>query len=147
MPNESLPEYLDRLIERVFVSRKFSGPRSNQIDADNLAYFIEDEVTGRPCPIDDSADHFLLRTFHAMREDYLTRPLPIYVEPAPVCGEIPWRNMHVEVCRTCKRPTDEGVMYCSASSHLNIRTKMTADQPGVVREISKAIPLRKEDEE
>lgn len=145
--DQTLTEYLDNLIERAYVVRTPGQyPKSTRATEESVRYYIENEVTGRPVPIDDSADHFLLMSFHRLREEYLTRPLPVYVEPAPVCGEIPWRNMHVEICNTCKRSNDEPSMFCSAG-HLDIRTKMTADQPGKVREISRTIPLRKEDEE
>ena len=145
MAEQSLPEYLDHLISRAYVTTRYTGRLqvSTRATDASIRHYIEDDVTGRPVPIDDSADHFLLMSFHRLREEYLDRPLPVYEEPKPVSGEIPWRNMHVELCSTCGRSTDEPSSFCSAG-HLDIRTRMTADQPGVVREISRILPLKDE---
>jgi hypothetical protein len=161
MADQSLPEYLDQLIERAYVSRKRGEyPKSLRATEVSVRHYIEDEETGRAVPIDDSADHFLLMSFHRLRDELLDRPIPentgfygsVYhsngtrSEGDTAIGEVAWRNKHEEFCNTCKMPTDRPSGFCSAG-HLDIRTNMTADQPGKVRTISRTIPLRKEDEE
>lgn len=160
MVDKTLPNYLDQLIERAYVSRKRGEyPKSLRATEESVRHHIEDEVTGRPRPIDDSADHFLLMSFHKLREELLEKPVPestgffgsVYhangtrSEVDTASGEIQWRNKHDELCETCGKSTDEDSLFCSAG-HLDIRTNMTADQPGIVRMISRMIPLRKEDE-
>lgn len=90
---ESLPEYLDRLIGRVYVTlvrgRGYAIQRATET---SVRFYMESEETGRAVPINDSADHFLLTHFHRLREEFLDRPLPVYEEPKPVSGEIPWRE-------------------------------------------------------
>ncbi len=156
-----LGDYLDHLIERAYVSRKRGEyPKVHRASEASVRFYIEDEVTGRPVPINDSADHFLLMSFHRLREELLEKPVPENTgffgsvryangtigESDTALGEIPWRNKHVEVCQTCNRSTDENSFICSAG-HLDIRTNMTADQPGKVQTISRTIPLREEDSE
>jgi hypothetical protein len=60
--------------------------------------YIEHPSSGRPVPIDDSADHFLLRSFDRCRREYMLAPVPEYhrYSQLPVSGEIPWRVMHHE---------------------------------------------------
>jgi hypothetical protein len=147
--DEKLSTYLDRLIDVAWTGPMDYNRRRKVIQrttAVSIRYYIEDDVTGRPVPIDDSADHFLLTKFHALREEFLDRPLPVYEEPKPISGEIPWRNMHVETCPTCDRSTDDGAITCSNPCHLNVITHMMADQPGVYRpEITRTLPLKDED--
>lgn len=157
---DTLPEYLDGLIERAYIVRTPGQyPKSTRATDASVQYYIENEATGWVVPIDDSADHFLLMSFHRLREEMLDMPVPVNTgfygsvrhtngtvsESDTALGEIPWRNKHEEFCNTCKMPTDRPSGFCSAG-HLDIRTNMTADQPGIVREISRTIPLRKEHE-
>lgn len=95
MAEQSLGEYLDHLIGRAYVTTRFTGRLqvSQRATEASVRHYIEDEVTGRPVPLDDSADHFLLMTFHRLREEFLDRPFPVYEEPKPVSGEIPWREL------------------------------------------------------
>ena len=114
-----LPDYLDHLIDRAYVTTRYTGRLkvSQRATDASIRHYIEDEVTGHAVPVDDSADHFLLMTFHRLREEYLDRPLPVYEEPKPVSGEIPWRVMHSEgreTCYICKEPDDQpGSPFCS----------------------------------
>lgn len=147
MADEPLSNYLDRLISVAYATLvRGVGYKFNDPTAASMVHYIEDEKTGRPVPIDDSADHFLLRSFDELRREYRTRPLPVYEEPAPVCGEIPWRNMHTKLCRTCGRRDDEPSLVCSAG-HLDIRSRLSHTEPGKVMGPGRAIPVKKEDEQ
>jgi hypothetical protein len=166
MADEPLPEYLDRMIYTLygFTQRGIGYVPKNPLHSEMVEY-IEDEKTGRPVPIEDNADHFLLRAFDRLRTEYRTRPLPekgfsfrgsvVYAngclgESDMTYGEIPWRNKHVEICNTCGEDTATQsfrASICSAGGHLVTLTRTMSDQPGVVRTISRTIPLGIKDEE
>lgn len=112
--DEPFAEYLDRMIGRIYVTRKFSGHVTiNDPAEDSAASYIFDDATGRPVPIDDSADHFLLQSFDRARYELLTVPPPVgngmnglrnvaglLEEGNEFCGEIQWRDMHVKPSKT-----------------------------------------------
>lgn len=109
--DEPLTTYLDRMIEAAYVTtergrgRSFHHPAEEAVEA-----LIEDPDLGRPVPIDDSADHFLLRSFDRARREYWAKdPVPDWnfdVNGAVTLhgnrkfdgnsfhGEIPWRTLH-----------------------------------------------------
>jgi hypothetical protein len=111
--DEPLADYLDRLIQAAYVvtergvGRKILNPSTEDIEA-----LIEDEVWGRPVPIEDSADHFLLMSFDRVRREIFTLPMVgsergyvrrldgtydsvAHTQPhAVVTGEITWRKLH-----------------------------------------------------
>ncbi len=111
---EDLGRYVDRMICDLYVEeRRFSGTTkfASPLHSAVIEY-IEDEATGRPHPIDDSADHFLLRHFDLVRRDSLGWRVPSLESCGLVMrysdegegftlfpgnsasGEIPWRSMH-----------------------------------------------------
>jgi hypothetical protein len=112
MADKPLPEYLDQMIYSLYgVTQRGYGYVAKYPLHTEVVEFIEDEKTGRPVPIEDSADHFLLRTFDRVRRDLfqdgripkangLFGRVVSYQRGTSECsecsGEIPWRNMHRE---------------------------------------------------
>lgn len=159
--DDPLSTYLDRLIYSMYGSaqRGYGYVRKDPLHSEVIEY-IEDESTGRPCPIDDSADHYLLRTFDRARRELLLltvdynecrgmviSPSSVYeVISETVCGEIPWRLKHTETCPICKLQTDTPTIFCSVA-HIDIRSRMnvSGNEPGVVSDGSRPIPLREGD--
>lgn len=74
--NEPLSDYVDKLIRDLYVRSKFSGVALLSPSEEEMRDYIEDEDTGRPHPIEDAADHYLLRAFDVVRRDMLSLPLP-----------------------------------------------------------------------
>jgi hypothetical protein len=128
--DEKLGDYLDHMIEDQYVTVErgrgyiFHSPlHSSVID------YIEDERTGRPHPIEDAADHFLLRHFDLARREtfhhsmvgsergYVRRLDGTYESVAHqrdeiISGEVPWRSFHDTQNRDrwrcgCGHPFDE----------------------------------------
>lgn len=68
---EPLADYLDRLIGKMYVSAERGiGYLSKFPRHMEVFEYIEDEATGRPHPIEDAADHYLLRAFDLLRRDF-----------------------------------------------------------------------------
>lgn len=67
---EPLGDYLDRLIYTLYgqVQRGIGYITKHPQHSDVIEY-IEDEATGRPHPIEDAADHYLLRAFDMARRE------------------------------------------------------------------------------
>lgn len=110
MADEPLSEYLDRLIYTLYGStQRGIGYVQKDPSLWDVIEYIEDEKTGRPVPIDDSADHYLLRSFDRMRQWFQNVPpskanglfgrrvqYGIPTECNECSGEIPWRTLHKE---------------------------------------------------
>ena len=124
--DEPLADYLDRLIQAAYVvTERGVGRKVMEPSAEDVQNLIEDEVWGRPIPIEDSADHFLLMGFDRVRREYLAKdPVPDWnfdvngtvvlsgnrkVDGDSFHGEILWRALHVDsgwLCRECGHPND-----------------------------------------
>jgi hypothetical protein len=75
---EPLGDYLDKLIYSQYVDvQRGIGYLIRSPLHSAVVEYIEDEKTGRPHPIDDSADHYLLRKFDIVRRDISELPLPV----------------------------------------------------------------------
>ncbi len=119
---EPLSDYLDRMIFSMYgaTQRGYGYVEKNPLHSDVVEY-IEDEKTGRPVPIEDSADHYLLRSFDRVRHHLQSLPIPkgngmngqwthtsitseddqiktihTVLECNETSGEIPWRTLHKE---------------------------------------------------
>lgn len=113
--DEPLAEYLDRMIRDNYArtEEKFSGLARYHIEPKSsydVEEYIEDPQTGRPVPIEDSADHYLLLSFDRVRREIFDLPMVgsergyvrrfdgtydsvAHTQPhAVVSGEIPWRS-------------------------------------------------------
>ncbi len=108
---EPLGDYLDIVITENYVERvRGVGYVSKSPLHSAIIEYIEDDVTGRPHPIDDAADHYLLRKFDEARRDWdgtlvnsqgkngsVKRYGGSYAGTFFVnecCGEIAWRSLH-----------------------------------------------------
>ena len=136
MAEEPFAEYLDRLIQEQYVERRlgvgymFHSPLHSAV-----VEYLEDTSTGRPVPIDDSAEHYLLRKFDITRRNLLPAPIPAkngfqgevrgrygtWVVPKEqpyytneIHNEIPWRCYHGDLqwpCTECGHPESEHRSY------------------------------------
>lgn len=136
--DEPLSKYLDLMIQSSYVhtergvGRKIMNPPEEDIRA-----LIEDQVWGRPVPIDDSADHYLLLSFDRVRREIFGRAMVgsergfvrrldgtydsvAHTQPHPVVvGEIPWRSFHSLPKDRSSYTRDElGWWRCNECSHL-----------------------------
>lgn len=110
--DEPLSTYLDRMIEAAYVvTERGVGRTFHNPDEEDVTELIEDDELGRPVPIEDSADHFLLLSFDRFRREYWSRPpIPDWnydvngtvilsgnrkFDCTEIHGEIPWRTMHL----------------------------------------------------
>jgi hypothetical protein len=87
-----MADQVDRMIEALYSYRgrgrkaRMTGP--DRTDAPAWIDSIE--------PARCVQDRFLLRTFDRVRRELLSMPIPVWTEPGPVSGEIPWRTLHTE---------------------------------------------------
>lgn len=107
---EPLSDYLDRMIYSLYGStQRGYGYVTKDPSLWDVIEYIEDGKTGRPVPIEDSADHFLLRSFDRLRQYFRAQPVStangkfgrqvqygVTFECNECSGEVPWRTLHKE---------------------------------------------------
>lgn len=133
--DQPLGEYLDYLIQDVYTAtQRGIGTVSRYPLHSAVIEYIEDESTGRPVPIDDAADRFLLRAFDRVRAELAGVPLvhssergerrgnafsSVKIERVDaIAGSIPWRCFHgdpdwpcVECGHAARMHDDDGASW------------------------------------
>lgn len=108
---EPFGDYLDRMIYTLYgATQRGIGYVQKHPSHWDVVDYIEDDKTGRPVPIEDSSDHFLLRSFDRAHEylqhiaipkgtgvfGFVLRSDGGVTECNECHGEIPWRTFHKE---------------------------------------------------
>lgn len=110
---DDLAAYVDKMITDIIGPKKVRGAGyvTRPVRHSDVIEYIEDDVTGRHCLTNNSADHYLLRYFDKVRRtlpdlhvgdergEYLRYDASggvMHFACDSCSGEIEWRKLHVE---------------------------------------------------